>query len=149
MARVAGGTPELSIPPDERLHGVIVTLEHDDGPPLLSFHKPGRVTDAMRAAVFACDALGASWRIVSISTPRSIFRDLQGPRTMREREPRADETQREGHDPRDFEARELSKLGRLDLLKPLRFTLPSMDSMSPPQNRRRNRPMDMLGERSV
>ena len=62
-------------------------------------------------------------KIVSVSTPPSIYRDLQG---IRESGAQifAQNKNAATSDPRSTEMALLSLVGRLDLLQPLRFTAP-------------------------
>lgn len=65
------------------------------------------------------DGMEGDWRIVSVSTPSSIFRDLQGMRG--EGDTREGEDRRAGpSDPRSTEQVSLGRIGRLDLLQPLK-----------------------------
>ncbi len=120
--------PELSTTPKNRSFGVIVTAESDDGR-MRSFHHPGASMTALELCCDDIELLGPGWRIVSVSTPRSIFRDLQG--TRRKLAPKGtgndlgSKTKRDGtprsqhEDPRTMENNTLSKIGALHLLKPL------------------------------
>jgi hypothetical protein len=123
-----GDTHPLTSTQDVRRAGVIVTCEHDDGPPLWTFHVPGPARAALARACRQIDAAGAGWHIVSISSPRSIYRDLQGTRENHAELGRVRgriEGKRERHpfeaDPRTHEVQALAHVGRLDLLRPLTF----------------------------
>lgn len=111
--------PSLTTTPGQRTAGVIVTCQHDDGPPLHTFHVPGGTGKAMARACELLDEMGAGWRVVSISTPATIFRDLQGTRYLLEA--RGDtEHPYDLVDTRTAERSLLARAGRLDLLAPLR-----------------------------
>lgn len=111
----------MSLAPSERHYGVIVTCVHDDGPPAWTFHVPGGSGDALRSACAMIDARGPGWRIVSISSPTSVHRDLQGTRdrgtAMNEPSGNADGLTYD--DPRGYELMMLRRIGRRDLLAPL------------------------------
>lgn len=115
----------LDLGAGQRDAGVIVTAARAGE--LRTFHEPGPATEALRLCCDHVDLLGPGWHIVSVSTPRSIFRDLQGTRrrletkqTTHSSSVRADGSPREfTDDPRSMELRQLAAIGRLDLLKPL------------------------------
>lgn len=116
--------PYLALKPSERDYGVIVTAVHADGPPLWTFHVPGGAGDALRQECLEIDARGDRWMIQAVSSPTSIFRDLQGTRQQhRERNYGGSLNDSPlSEDPRSFEIIALSKIGRLDLRAPLRRT---------------------------
>lgn len=111
--------PPLRINQEDRRSGVIVTAVHDDGPPLWSFHVPGPPTAALRSACAKLDANGPGWRVQTISTPRGIFRDLQGTRadhTARDHNHNRSTASRERNEDNRPEVAQLGRIGRLDLL---------------------------------
>lgn len=101
--------------------GVIVTAEHEDGEPLLTFHVPGKWREALTAACRRIDALGEGWYVRTISSPRTIYRDLQGPREAGHGRSHKRTSRRDSfsEDPRP-EIESLAAVGRLDLLRPMR-----------------------------
>lgn len=60
--------------------GVIATLVDVDSGATTSFHVPGLARDAIRVAAARCDAMGATWKVRSLSTPRTVLRDLRDAR---------------------------------------------------------------------
>lgn len=115
--------PQLRATQEDKRAGVIVTAVHDDGPPLWSFHIDGPPEAALRSACARLDAAGEGWKVQTISTPRGVYRDLQGTR--------ADHTVRDSHHNRSGasmerngdnrpEVAQLGRIGRLDLLAPKR-----------------------------
>lgn len=128
----AVGTPlgkaaRLERLPRDRRAGLVCTAAHDDGPPYLTFHAQGAPRDALLAACARIDAMGDGWHIRSLSTPSSVYRDLQGTRRVHRSAPRVSANNHEEHpfsdDPRTSEIQMLSGVGRLDLLRPLPFTI--------------------------
>lgn len=82
--------------------GVTVTAVHPERRVPLTIHRPGETTTALASVCETLDRLGSDWRIVSVSTPATILRDLNGSI--------ADTC------PPEFEL--LASVGRLDLLEP-------------------------------
>lgn len=116
--------PKLTLSPSERHYGVIVTCGHVDGPPWWTFHVPGGAVAALKEACRRIDEAGEGWRIMSISVPSSIFRDLHGTRQDHSERPLGVGTVvslRSGRDedPRSYEYTALGRIGRLDLLAPV------------------------------
>lgn len=111
----------------DRRAGVTVTAEHVDGPPLVSFHIGGAPRAALLAACERIDAMGKGWAIVSISSPASVYRDLQGTRRPEPTSARigGNYTEAKPHteDPRTTELQLLGAIGRLDLLRRLPFRI--------------------------
>lgn len=104
--------------------GVIATLVDTDTGQTVAFHVPGLVRPAVEAIAERCDAMGDTWKVRSLSTPRTITRDLKGSRgldhpggLMTEAPP---------------EQNLLGKLGRYDLLAP-----ELVSSSAPARSRRR------------
>ncbi len=98
---------ELSITSGQRFEtGILATLARNDV--LTTRHIVGHNRDAMRALAELCDAEG--WKIVCVSTPATIFRDLHGSRNIGKRQ--HGDTMREVFP----EARLLKDIGRLDLI---------------------------------
>jgi len=64
----------------QRDGGVIVTAQHDDGR-LRTLHIPGPSRAALREVCEQIDEMGEGWFIAAISTPRTIYRDLQDARS--------------------------------------------------------------------
>lgn len=114
------GIKDLSISPDDRHDtGLIATL--DDG---TARHFVGAGTEATRALADHCDKHDA--KVVCISTPRSIYRDLQGGRGALDGRDQP-VTPGKGHVPRTSATTEritLSKIGRQDLIAPRRQPAP-------------------------
>lgn len=107
--------------PDVRCAGVIVTAEHEAGEPLVTFHVAGPSQAALREACELIDTFGGGWFVRSLSTPRTVYSDVQG-RSM-ETNWYAHKRGRNGlrlfvNDPRP-EVNMLAAVGRLDLLRPL------------------------------
>lgn len=96
---------------DRQSAGVIVTAREQTTGLRDVFHRAG--PDALRAVCDVIDALDGDWRVLSICTPDTIYRDLQGTR--------AAEWGAETSMP---EPTMLGRIGRLDLLDP--FFLPSL-----------------------
>lgn len=113
----------LALNPNDREYGVIVTCSHIDGPPLWTFHIPGGSGNALKTACRMIDARGIGWRILSVSSPQSIYRDMSGTRqdhSVRESVGRTTgSSNRRNEDPRSYELMMLGRTGRLDLLAPL------------------------------
>ena len=104
--------------------GVIATLRDLDTGEEGVIHEPGYVGEAVKAVCSFADALGPSWRVLTLSTPRTIARDLQGTRWRQ-----SFDHGRTGRDAgaastspvTDVERNLLSRAGRLDLLPPARL----------------------------
>lgn len=117
--------PELNMGPGDRDYGVIVTVQNQETGRLHSLHESGGAIDAVGRACDRIDEMGDAWKIVSVSSPRSVFRDLQGTRAKQEYKgsgsgpkKRKDGGDREFvEDPRTYEIFILSRVRRLDLLK--------------------------------
>lgn len=109
----------------DRRAGIIVTAEHENGPPQISFHIGGAPRAALLAACERIDRLGGGWFIVSLSSPASIYRDLQGTRLLEPSSYRIstnmNDPKRYAADPRTTELQLLGGIGRLDLLRPFPF----------------------------
>ena len=60
--------------------GVIVTMREPCSGHLKTVHVPGRPLQALAEIVAEIDASDREWKIASICTPQTIFRDLQGTR---------------------------------------------------------------------
>lgn len=111
---------------DVRGDGLTVTVRHP-GERTVTFACSGRGMVPLRKAIDRVDAMGGGWRIISMSSVASIYRDLQGPRhsgsspVQSHSKPRSSGNGRREFedDPRTFEIGCLSKLRRLDLLAPL------------------------------
>jgi hypothetical protein len=66
-------------PSEQAVYGAIVTLENAGGE-IVVIHHTGRIKAAVERAYVEATSLDASFRIVSVSTPTSIFEDMQGAR---------------------------------------------------------------------
>lgn len=88
--------------------GCIVTFVDPATLTTITKHYGGFATAAVEAACNYCDGLGPTWRILSISTPRTILRDLQGARGVERRDGHVRFAMPESH--------LLAKVYRLDLL---------------------------------
>lgn len=110
----------LNLEPGERAHGVNVTMREQTTGMLKSRTQRGIPSVALQTIIGAeCDDAPGDWRIVSISTPRSIYQDLGRP--PRETPPDGSEWGKHGQpDLRSTETRMLRNLGRLDVLEPPR-----------------------------
>lgn len=75
-----GNTKNLSLTPKERgEYGVTVTIREQETMELHTFTVPGPLRKALEEACDLIDEIGkGDWKIVCISNPISIFRDLQG-----------------------------------------------------------------------
>jgi len=96
----------LSLGSTERKQvGVIVTVRELETGTRLVLHEPGNPTQALAEVCDRLDALPGEWRVICLSTPATIHRDLQGTRL------------REGDDLLELPERPaLARVGRLDLL---------------------------------
>jgi hypothetical protein len=111
--------PSLDIGGHERERtGVIVTVREQTTGQLHTFHEVGQAKRAMLTVADLVDAMEGDWKIVALSTPTSIFRDLQGLRG--ELAASAIAPHRALSDPRTNEMMMLGLIGRMDLLQPLR-----------------------------
>lgn len=116
MSPAAPDIPELRISgPKRAVCGIIATLRNMTDGRMKSMHETGPFVTSVSKIAATCDALGPEWRIVSLSSPTSIFRDLQGTRNQRI----GDGTRQASYDPRTAECKLLGKIKRLDLLAPL------------------------------
>jgi hypothetical protein len=98
-----GASAHLTLTPKERAdYGVIVTIREQTTMELHTFESKGHPKDALNRACDFIDGLEGDWRIVTISGPVSIYRDLQG-----------------AHDPGipKSEPSRLKRIGRDDLLE--------------------------------
>lgn len=109
--------PSLSITPGERFStGLIATVRNSEG--MHSRHFVGSSRDAAREMAAWCDAIDGL--VVSISTPGSIYRDLQGTRSAMV--DRQESRRMNNHEHRSDnmlelpEPRLLGMIGRADLL---------------------------------
>jgi len=87
-------------------YGVIVTAREQMTDERIVLHRPG--AGALKLICEGLDGLDGDWRVLTISTPRTIYRDLQGTRARE----LVDETQMP-------ELRMLGQVGRLDMLDPI------------------------------
>lgn len=116
--------PELRINQERRFEtGCIATLTRRGETTALHF--TGNGLEATRAVADYCDAHG--WRILALSTPATIFRDLQGSREMTKRAPGSGTSWFYADPPANElalpEETMLSRIGRLDLLVVRKVTL--------------------------
>ena len=109
---------ELNFGPRERsMYGAIVTAREQGSGRLWTVCKGGTTLQALREIVALLDAEPGHWLIVSISSPPSVFRDMQGHRVS---EGGQGAHEKSAADPRSNERNYLGKIGRSDLLEPLR-----------------------------
>lgn len=87
--------------------GIIVTARDRDAAAYLVLHRTGPRRAALRAVCAVLDSLEGDWRVLTISSPESVYRDLQGTRAR----PDADITPYP-------EPHALGVIGRHDLLDP-------------------------------
>lgn len=99
-------------------YGCIVTLREQTTRQMQCRHLPGAHKTSLADLGVELDASPEDWKVVCISTPRSVFRDLQGTRNRTQYE-RRDSQDAISWDPREHERNLLSKAGRVDLLEPL------------------------------
>lgn len=66
-------------PIEQQRYGAIVTLENQDSE-ILVIHHSGRIQRAVERAYAEATSVDPTFRIISVSTPTSIFEDLQGAR---------------------------------------------------------------------
>lgn len=119
--------PDVGLSPAERRqHGVIVTARDQQTGERRTVHRAGDTTTRCLAAACAeVVSWGPQWMVATVSTPRSIFRDLQGTRRTlgRQEEPwweRVDKKDQYKDDPRRYEIFLLGRAGFPKLLEPLR-----------------------------
>ena len=98
--------------------GITVTLREQTTGDMHTVVERGHVKDALSRVCHYADVLEGDWKIVSISTPSSIYRDLHGHRGQHREEGK----DRDGSyaDPRSAEVNMLGQIGRVDMLQPLR-----------------------------
>lgn len=94
---------------------------HRDTGEMKTIHRHGYAIEATQLVCDYVDKLGPDWRIVTLSTPRTIARDLRGSRARRSMGSgdRNDTVHGRGVgelDPRDAERTLLSRVDRPDLL---------------------------------
>lgn len=118
--RMGKGLRELEMRGQDRaVFGCIVTAKNLGTGVERSFHREGPMREALAAICDILDGLDGDWRVVCISTPTSIYRDLQGSRNPAEY---AEETmygreyRKNDFSPRHRENQELSRIGRRDLI---------------------------------
>ena len=109
---------ELNLGPRERaLYGAIVTAREQESGRLWTLCQHGTTLQALRSMAGLLDAEPGHWLIVSISCPQAIFRDMQGHRIS---DGGSGAHEKSAADPRSNERNYLAKIGRSDLLEPLR-----------------------------
>lgn len=109
---------ELNLAPGERsIYGAIVTARERESGRLWTLCRGGTTLQALRVIAAKLDAADGDWLIVSISSPPSVFRDMQGHRVS---EGRQGAHEKSAADPRSNERNYLGKIRRSDLLEPLR-----------------------------
>lgn len=86
--------------------GVIVTMREQGSGELNTITRPGKPEQALRDICVLIDGAAGDWRIVTISTPNMIYRDL-----------RADRERDSDHRVDPPEQAILNKIGRCDLLE--------------------------------
>lgn len=91
--------------------GVIATLVRGDQ--VVTIHKTGLPSVALRAVARACDRYG--WKVRSLSSPVTVYRDLDGARDQRSGDQRGGKTGGTVKAARPEWAM-LGKIGRTDLL---------------------------------
>ena len=116
--------PELNITPRERdIYGATVTIRNQETRELRTLHHAGAPGPALREIVAEIDAAEGNWLVVAISSPNSIYRDLQGSRIAFDSTHSAHE--KSVADPRSNESNALARVGRMDLLEPLDKSKPA------------------------
>lgn len=116
--------PTLNTSGRERAQfGVIGTAQNSATGKTVSMHRAGPPTIAVAEIAAEVDKLGANWKIVSLSTPASVYRDLQGTRYHRIKGDARNKLmgRQSAHDARTQEKALLGRIGRLDLLSPQSF----------------------------
>ncbi len=76
------GTPRVAVPARRRVqkkYGLIVTFENPAGQ-TLTLHREGPPKEALRQAIAIALAKDETYRVASVSSPETIYRDLQGSR---------------------------------------------------------------------
>lgn len=122
--------------------GCIVTVRLPSGRRLVA-HRYGLAIDALREIVDSLPDEGRGCEVESISTPRTIMRDLQWPHRQRAPRPRRSPTSDYfstpaiGVDPWGVERSLLAKLGRPDLLPPRMLRPPHNVRVHPLRRRHR------------
>lgn len=107
MAHSAMPARELGINAQDRAaYGVIVTAREQTSDQRIVLHRSGR--DGLQQVCDVLDALVGDWRVLTVSTPATIYRDLQGTRAREW-----------GAETQTPEPSVLGKVGRLDLLDPV------------------------------
>ena len=92
--------------------GIIVSAREQKTGQLATFHEIDAPRSALTHVCERLDAMDGDWKIVSVCTPTSIYRDLQGHRQGRD--------EQNVSDPRTGEQNLLGLVGRLELLQPLK-----------------------------
>ena len=117
MSPSGHGIKALSLGETEReVVGMIATAREQTTGALWTLHRGGKPTAALRAIIEALERDEGDWRIVSVATPPTIYRDMQGIREA------VDQQGRKGDwDPRQAEIYYLRSIGRLDMLERRRF----------------------------
>jgi hypothetical protein len=114
--------PELSIRGEDRkAYGAIFSLRHAETGETTAVHLVGARIDCARRIAALIDATGEAWRVVCVSTPESIYRDLQGSRNLPAGLRIHPASGREISEPHEFEPlsgerQTFGRIGRLDLL---------------------------------
>lgn len=104
----ANGEPDFNLNPSERaVFGCSVSVREQASGRTRSLHRVGPVGEALLELVGEIDALDGEWRVIAISNPITIMRDLYG----RERALRGI-----GRTGPSYERSMLGRLGRRDLL---------------------------------
>lgn len=88
--------------------GVIATLVRGDQ--VVTIHRTGLPSVALRAVARACDRYG--WKVRSLSSPVTVYRDLEGARDQSRRGSTVGETVEAARPEKSM----LGKIGRADLL---------------------------------
>ena len=75
--------PELKMAGRERAtYGAIFSLRHADTGATDTMHLAGPILECARRLASVIDDTGEPWKVVCVSTPSSIYRDLQGSRNL-------------------------------------------------------------------
>lgn len=116
---------------DRAAFGCIVTAREKTTGDIQVFHESGdTVTMALQTACSRIDKLDGSWEVICVSTPASVYRDLQGTRNRVEygRDHRAGVSYRRVmFHPLERERQMLSRAKRLDLFPSAIPSLPSVN----------------------
>lgn len=125
-------------------YGVLVVLREQRTHRQRVEHLTGKVGDSLKVLAAEIDRLheqDEDWRVSCISSPSTIYRDLQGARGL----PGEERFSQDGdpiltlsYEAQTVEAAYLGKIGRLDLLEPLRHRIYA-GSRELPLSRRQNR----------